>query len=113
MSIKINEKIIELDSDGFLTDSEQWEPAVAAEAMADIDGYQLTEQHWQVITFLRDYYKKYQIAPDLRIMSKSLANVLSADKAVKEQLSALFFGSPANTACRYAGLSNPVSSACV
>jgi tRNA 2-thiouridine synthesizing protein E len=111
MSIKINDKIIELDNDGFLTDSEQWEPAVA-EAMADIDGYQLTEQHWQVITFLRDYYKKYQIAPNLLIMSKSLAKVLSTDKAtVKEQLSALFFGSPAITACRYAGLSKPLSSA--
>jgi len=112
MSIKINEKVIELDKDGFLIDSDQWEAAVA-DAMADIDGFQLTEPHWQVIEFLRDYYKEYQIAPDLRIMSKALANVLSADKGVREQLSSLFFGSPANTACRYAGLTKPVSSACV
>ena len=112
MSIKVNEKVIEIDKDGFLIDSDQWEPAVA-EAMANIDGFELTERHWEVINFLRDYYKKYQIAPDLRAMSKGLSHVLGVDKVGKEQLTSLFFGSPAKTACRYAGLPEPVSSACV
>jgi tRNA 2-thiouridine synthesizing protein E len=112
MSIKVNEKVIELDIDGFLNDSNQWEPDVT-KAMADIDGVVLTELHWEVIMFLRDYFQKYQIAPDLRVISKGLAHVFGEGKRGKEDLAALFSGSPAKTACRYAGLPKPVSSACV
>jgi len=112
MSIKINEKVIELDEDGFLKNSDQWEPAVT-EAMAAKDGFVLTELHWEVIIFMRGYYKKYQISPDLRVISKGMAHALGTGKRGKEQLTELFSGSPAKTACRYAGLPTPVSSACV
>ena len=111
MPIKLNKKLIEIDKDGFLVDPDQWEPAVA-EAMADIDGFELTKRHWEVINCLRDYYNKYQIAPDLGAMSKGLSHVLGADKIGKEQLITLFLDSPAKTACKYAGLPEPVSSAC-
>jgi tRNA 2-thiouridine synthesizing protein E len=112
MSIEVNEKVIETDLDGFLVDAYQWEPAVA-EAMAGIDGIVLTELHWQVIRFLRDYYEEYQVAPDLRTLSKALGHALGTDKGSKEQLTALFSGAPAKTACRYAGLPKPIKGACV
>jgi len=112
MSIVINNKVIELDKEGFLNDSDQWEPAVT-KAMADIDGVALTELHWEVIMFCRDYYKKYQIAPDLRVISKGLVHAFGEGKRGKEDLVALFSGTPDKTACRYAGLPKPVSSACV
>jgi len=112
MSIEINDKVIELDKDGFLNDSDQWEPAVA-KAMAVTDGVELNELHWEVIKFLRDYYKKYLIAPDIRVISTNLANVLGAGKRGKEELTILFSDSPDKTACRYAGLPKPVNSACV
>ena len=112
MSIKLNEKVIGTDKDGFLNDPNQWEPAVA-EAMADIDGLVLTGLHWEVIRFLRDYYEEYQVAPDLRTLSKALGRAPGTDKGSKEQLTALFSGAPAKTACRYAGLPKPISGACV
>ena len=112
MSIEINERLIETDKDGFLNDPSQWEPAVAV-AMADIDGVVLTESHWEVLGFLRNYYEVYQIAPDLRTLSKTLGRSFGADKGSKAQLTALFFQSPAKTACRYAGLPKPISGACV
>jgi tRNA 2-thiouridine synthesizing protein E len=112
MSIEVNEKVIETDKDGFLVDAHQWEPAIA-EAMAANDGVVLTEQHWDVIRFLRDYYEEYQIAPDLRTLSIMLGRALGADKGSKEWLTTLFSGAPAKTACRYAGLPKPIKGACV
>ena len=112
MSIEINEKVIGTDKDGFLIDAYQWEPAVA-EAMADIDGVVLTELHWEVIRFLRDYYEEFQIAPDLRTLSKIISGALGADKGSKEWLTTLFSGVPAKTACRYAGLPKPMKGACI
>ena len=112
MSIEVNEKMIVTDHDGFLVDAQQWEPAVA-EAMAAIDGVALTDLHWKVIRFLRDYFDEYQIAPDLRTLSKVLGSALSTDRGSKEQLTALFSGAPAKTACRYAGLPKPIKGACV
>jgi tRNA 2-thiouridine synthesizing protein E len=112
MSIEINEKVIGTDKYGFLNDPNQWEPAIA-EAMADIDGLVLTGLHWEVIRFLRDYYEEYQVAPDLRTLSKALGRAFGTDEGSKEQLTALFSGAPAKTACRYAGLPKPISGACV
>lgn len=112
MSIELNEKVIETDKDGFLNNPYQWEPAVA-EAMADIDGVVLTELHWEVLRFLRDYYEEYQVAPDIRTLSKALGSTLGADKGSKAQLTTLFSESPGKTACRYAGLPKPISGACV
>jgi len=112
MSIEVNQKRIVTDKEGFLVDAHQWEPTVA-EAMADIDGVVLTEPHWEVIRFLRDYYQEYQIAPDLRTLTKVLGRSLGTDKASKTYLTGLFSQSPAKTACRYAGLPKPISGACV
>lgn len=112
MSIEINEKAIEIDKNGFLNDPGQWEPTVA-KVMADIDGVELTESHWEVIKFLRDYYEESQIAPDLRTLSKALERALGADKGSKEWLTTLFSESPAKTACRYAGLPQPIRDTCV
>ena len=112
MSIEVNQKVILTDKDGFLVDAYQWEPAVAG-AMADIDGVVLTEPHWEVIRFLRDYYEEYRVAPDLRTLTKALGSALGAGKGSKAQLTALFSESPAKTACRYAGLPKPISGACV
>ena len=112
MSLEINGKKIELDRDGFLSNLNEWEPALA-EKMADVDGVKLTDAHWTIISFLRDYYDVYEVAPDLRALSKALERSLGPDKGNKAQLTALFSEAPAAAACRYAGLPKPISGACV
>jgi len=52
MSIEVDGKILETDAEGYLADLSAWEPAVA-EAMAKADKQELTEEHWEVIQFLR------------------------------------------------------------
>ena len=111
MKLEINEKLIETDKEGFLSDPYQWEPAVAM-TMADIDGIELNDGHWKIIKFLRNYYDVYSIAPDLRTLTKAIERSNSPE-INKAYLTALFPQSPAIMACRYAGLPKPISGACV
>ena len=111
MTIELNDKTISTGNNGFLNDPNRWEPDVAS-AMAAIDGVTLTEPHWEVLGFLRDYYAVYEIAPDDRILIKSLGKRLGASKGSKAYLLALFPGTPAETACRYAGLPKPIRGGC-
>lgn len=111
MSLEINGKLIETDNDGFLRDPYQWLPAIT-EAMADVDGVTLTDSHWAIIRLLRDHYDVYEIAPDLRALSKAIERSQGPGKGSKARLAALFPQSPAITASRYAGLPKPVRSGC-
>ena len=112
MKHEINKKLIETDKDGFLSNPYEWAPAIAEE-MASIDGIQLTDAHWAIISFLRDYYDSYEVAPDLRTLSKLFERSPNSDTVNMAQLTTLFAHTPARTACRYAGLPKPVSGACV
>ena len=112
MFLKINRREIGTDREGFLSDPDQWESEVA-EAMAAGDGVTLTEHHWEVIRFLRDYYASYRIAPDSRTLVRSLGKSPDTANISREYFATLFPAAPAETACRYAGLPKPAVSACV
>ena len=105
-SIEVNGRTLETDEEGYLLDLDAWEPAVA-EAMARADELELGEAHWEVINFLRGYYKEYEIAPAIRILVKAIARKLGNDKGNTRYLYQLFPFGPAKQACRYAGLPKP------
>ena len=62
MPIEVNGKTYETDEEGYLANLNEWEPELAT-VMAKEDDCELTENHWEVINFLREYYDEYQIAP--------------------------------------------------
>ena len=105
-TVEVGGKQVELDDDGYLVDLEQWDKAVA-EVFAKEDGLELTEAHWEVINFLRDYYEKYQIAPMSKILVKEIGKVLGPEKGNTKYLYELYPAGPAKQACRYAGLPKP------
>jgi len=94
------------DPEGYLRAISDWSPAVAA-AMAARDGIALSESHWQVIEFLREYYAEFAFAPAVRILIRAIAKRLGPDKGNSRYLYALFPQGPAKQACRYAGLPKP------
>lgn len=112
MSLIVHETVIHTDGEGYLTDPTQWNSKVA-EAMAAIDGVTFTNSHWAIINYLREHYELYGITPDARTLVRSLRKALGAGGISKEAFAALFPPPPADTACRYAGLPKPVTSACV
>ncbi|MFK7958189.1 MAG: TusE/DsrC/DsvC family sulfur relay protein [Lysobacterales bacterium] len=99
---------LDLDDRGYLLHRSQWQPWVA-EQMAQRDGLVLSEQHWEILDFLQDYYDSYQMAPPMRVLVKAIAIKLGEDKGESRYLYRLFPDGPAKQACRYAGLPKPVS----
>lgn len=105
-TIEFQGKQIEVDEDGYLLNLDDWSKELATKLASD-DGLELTEAHWEVINFLRDYYQKYQIAPMIKILVKEIAKVMGPEKGNTKYLYELYPDGPAKQACRYAGLPKP------
>lgn len=97
---------VDTDPDGYLRNRADWTRELA-ERMAEHDGIELTEAHWEVIGFLQDYYEQYEIAPAIRILTKQIGKRFGQEKGNSRYLYDLFPRGPAKQACRYAGLPKP------
>jgi TusE/DsrC/DsvC family sulfur relay protein len=106
MSIEVNGRILETDENGYLAHWDDWSAEVAR-CMARADDLELTESHWALIRFLRDYYCEHRSAPRVRILVREMGRTLGKDKANTRFLYRLFPDGPAKQACRYAGLPKP------
>ena len=109
--LAIDGRAIVVDDEGYLLDSSDWAPAVA-ELMAEADQVELGEDHWIAINFLRDFYAKYQIAPELYLLQRTLCKHEGDCRWSREYLRKLFPVHGARDACRYAGLPKPIKGAC-
>lgn len=98
--IDVAGKKIELDEDGFIVEPSVWNEEVAKMLAKTEDVSELTEEHWKVINYLRDYYAKFGIAPMVRKLCKDTGFPL---KKIYE----LFPSGPAKGACKLAGLPKP------
>ena len=105
-TIDVNGTAVEVDEEGYLEDLSSWTPEIGAE-MAKLDDCPLSDNHWEVINFLREYYDEYQIAPAVRVLTKAIGKKLGKDKGNSKYLYELFPYGPAKQACKYAGLPKP------
>lgn len=98
--IEANGKKIEVDEDGFLVDPEDWNEDVVKifAKVEEVDN--LTENHWKVINYLRDYFKQFGIAPMIRKLCKDTGFSL-------KEIYDMFPSGPAKGACKLAGLPKP------
>ena len=91
---------IEVDEDGFMLEPEAWNEDIA-KALSTTEGVDvLSEEHWKLVHYLREYYLKFGIAPMIRKLCKETGFPL---KKVYE----LFPSGPAKGACKVAGLAKP------
>lgn len=101
-----NGKTIESDEEGYLVDITQWNEELAQQIAKD-ENVDLSDEHWEVINFLREYYQEYQIAPAIRVLTKALSKKLGPDKGNNKYLYELFPYGPAKQACKIGGLPKP------
>ncbi|MHB1291024.1 MAG: TusE/DsrC/DsvC family sulfur relay protein [Sulfuricella sp.] len=106
MGFEINGKTYETDEEGYLVNLSEWDEE-AAKYLAVEEKVELTESHWEVINFLREYYNDYQIAPAVRVLTKAIGKKLGPDKGNSKYLYELFPYGPAKQACKIAGLPKP------
>ena len=99
-TIELGGKQFDVDEDGFIQDTSKWTDEVAI-GLAKSEGIEnLTEEHWKVIRYLRDYYQKFNVAPPIRMLCKQTGFQL-------KYIYQLFPTGPAKGACKLAGLPKP------
>lgn len=96
------------NAEGFLCDPDDWTDAVAEELARRVS-LQLTERHWQIVHFARDYYLRYRHLPNMRMFVKAIRSSLGEDVGNSRYLYALFPESPLKQAFLIAGLPKPPS----
>lgn len=106
MSFEFNGKTYETDDDGYLVNLDDWSQDVAG-YIAQLEGVDMTEAHWEVVNFLRDYYREYNIAPMIKILIKEMKKMFGPEKGNNKYLYDLYPGGPALQACKIAGLPKP------
>lgn len=97
---------IETDKQGYLLDSELWNESLAP-VIASGEGIELTDDHWEVIRYVRRFYDEFKTSPSIRPLVKYLAKELGADKGNSLYLHKLFPKGPAKQATKIAGLPKP------
>lgn len=91
---------LELDDNGFLKESDKWTSDVA-KALSIQQGVEwLTEDHWRLINFIREYYTEFNVPPMIKKMSKATGFNL-------KHIYDLFPWGPIDGAIRIAGLPKP------
>lgn len=97
---------IKTDAQGYLKDASQWNEVIA-ETIAEIEGIELTEEHWQVVKYVRQFYDEFNTSPSIRPLVKYLSKVLPEGKGNSLYLQILFPEGPAKQATKIAGLPKP------
>jgi TusE/DsrC/DsvC family sulfur relay protein len=100
-SIKVKDKEIELNEEGFLLHPEHWDTEVAALLAKQEEGVEsLSDEHWAVVDYIRNYFLDNKLAPMVRKICQTTGFSL---KHIYE----LFPSGPAKGACKVAGLPKP------
>jgi tRNA 2-thiouridine synthesizing protein E len=106
MSLVIRGKPVSTDDDGYLIDPADWSRELAEE-MARQERIVLTDAHWAVIEFMREYFELRQITPDARHVIKHLAAYKGGGGEGRNELFRLFPYGYVKQACRIAGMRKP------
>jgi tRNA 2-thiouridine synthesizing protein E len=95
MSIQIPPR----DGDGYLLNMNDWTPEIGL-AMAEVDGFDMTEERWEQIMKAREYYEQYNVVPPIRKFSKYIG-------VDKKDLFKQWMTGPMKPISKYGGLPKP------
>lgn len=91
---------------GNLLELNKWSSQLA-EFMAEKEGIKLSDQHWEVLNFLRTFYFEYGTTPMVKILMKHMAEELGVERVSRDHLYTLFPKGPSRQGSRIAGLPEP------
>lgn len=90
---------VEVNEEGFLSNPADWTEELGAE-FARLINVEMTDEHWKLVTFLREDYKAMGETPTLRRVSTQLGLPV-------KQLFTMFPGKPAKKMSYVAGVPKP------
>ena len=104
MTYEVNGKTLEATENGYLVNADDWDKDVA-QAIAAAEGLTLTQEHWDVIAYLRDaYFNRNGEQPNNRAILKAMQDKWPERKVDNKTLFDLFPGNPSKQAGLIAGL---------
>lgn len=104
MSYEVNGATVEADANGYLTDINSWNEDVAKVIAAGEGIDDLTQEHWDLINYLRDaYINENGEQPNNRAINKAMSKAWGR-KVDSKAVFALFPLGPSKQAGKIAGL---------
>jgi tRNA 2-thiouridine synthesizing protein E len=94
-----------VDDQGYLLDPADWNEDMAQE-LARQENIELTEEHWSVIRYMREFFAEHQVIPDVRFVMRHLGERYGASR---NRVFELFPYGYVRQACRIAGMRKPRS----
>jgi tRNA 2-thiouridine synthesizing protein E len=102
--LRVGERDIATDSEGYLRSLDDWSKEFVR-AQAQREGLQLTEEHWEVIRFLRSYFDERGVQAQVRAMIRHFAQAWGPERGNNHYLHDIFpRGGPQKQGNRLAGL---------
>ena len=102
--LNVNGQVILTDSEGYIVDLEQWTECFT-HAQAESEGLALTNEHWEVVYFLRSYYQEHGVQCEVRKMVKHFKVTWGLERGNSTYLHRIFpRGGPQKQGNRLAGL---------
>jgi len=72
-TLLVDGKEIETDAEGYIKNLDKWSEEFG-KARAKEEALELTDQHWQVIRLLREYYQEHEVQAQVRVVIAHLRN---------------------------------------
>jgi len=94
------------DVQGFLKKRLAWSAELGT-YMASLDGVTLTDEHWEVINYFREYYEDYNIPPPMRMVIRVFKKAFGEENANSRYMLRLFPEGATKAASKFAGLPKP------
>ncbi|WVD64998.1 TusE/DsrC/DsvC family sulfur relay protein [Utexia brackfieldae] len=104
--IVLNGQTIETDDKGYLKNWQVWTPELV-ELIAQQEQIVLSDAHWEVIHFVREFYLEFNTSPAIRMLVKAMEKKFGPEKGNSRYLQRLFPQGPAKQATKLAGLPKP------
>ncbi len=104
MAYEAKGRTLEATENGYLVSQDDWDRDVA-EAIAASEGLALSQDHWDVIGYLRDaYFNHNGEQPNNRAILKAMQDKWAGRQVDNKTLFDLFPGNPSKQAGKIAGL---------
>ena len=105
--LEVGDRHIERDEAGYLIDPGQWDMDVAS-VLAEEENISLTDEHREILIFMRDYFEEHAIAADARFAFAFLAkNTGLPIRLARTRFFELFPYGYVAQACKIAGMRQP------
>ena len=103
-TVMVGDNEIQTCGEGYIVNRDEWSEGFVV-AQAEAEGLELTDEHWDVVRFLRDFYEEHGAQAEVRKMVKHFKNAWDEERGNSRYLHRIFpRGGPQKQGNRLAGL---------